>query len=90
MSGALRIEPGRAARVDEAGDEPLDAGVFDRAMTGAGDDDQAAVREEPAPAAEVRGGVEWIGTAGSVTTTTSRSIAWAHAIRCRIRTRRCL
>ena len=64
MPAAPRVEAYRAAALDEARDELLDARIFDRAMAGAGHDDQAAVWKDPAPASKVHGRVEGICAAG--------------------------
>ena len=61
MSSARRVEPRRTAVGDEARDQLLDAGIFDRAVARARDDDQSSVRKDTAPAAEVRRRIERVG-----------------------------
>ena len=46
---------------DEARDQLLDAGIFDRAVARARDDDKSSVRKDTAPAAEVRRRIERVG-----------------------------
>ena len=61
MSSARRFEPRQTAVGDEARDQLLDAGIFDRAVARARDDDKSSVRKDTAPAAEVRRRIERVG-----------------------------
>ena len=49
--------------LDEAGDKSLNAGVFDRAVARARDDDQASMGEEAPPAAKVDERIERVSAA---------------------------